>query len=134
MSFQDIDAKTFYSWFKEALKLVPPNSVIVIDNASIHNKREAGTPQKKTLKADMINWLIEKNVDFPPDALKDDIWDIIKEHLKTCPEYSIDKLVQKIRPDVTLERLPPYHVCTFFDEKFYATQFFFVKSIHSNVL
>ena len=81
----------------------------MIDNASIHNKREEGTPTRNTRKADMQNWLIEKNVEFSPRALKDDLWKLIQEKLKDCPEYSIDKMVKELRPDITLERLPPYH-------------------------
>ena len=107
----NIDAETFYEWFKEVLSpdILPPDSVIVIDNASIHNKREEGTPRASTRKGDMLEWLIEKDVEFPAKALKAQIWEIVKEHLKTCPEYSIDKLVKELRPDVTIERSPPYH-------------------------
>ena len=62
----------------------------------------------------MIDWLIEKGVDFPPNALKNDLWEIIKTQLEHEPDYSIDKLIQKMRPDITIERLPPYHVRTHF--------------------
>ena len=58
----------------------------------------------------MIDWLLEKGVDFPPNALKDDLWQIIKEQLLLEPDYGIDKLLQRKRPDITIERLPPYHV------------------------
>ena len=105
----DFDAETMYKWYKEAIKHLPLNSVIVIDNASIHNKRAPGTPKASTYKADMQQWLIEQNVDFSPTALKAELWDIIKEHLKTFPEYAIDEMIKKERPDITLERLPPYH-------------------------
>ena len=105
----DIDAKTFYDWFKEVLMGLPPNSVVVLDNCSIHNKREEGTPKQSTKKAEMQQWLMDKGVDFPPTAIKAQLWEIVKEHLKVCPEYSIDKLAAEIRPDVILERLPPYH-------------------------
>ena len=106
----DFDAKTCYDWYKESLAHLPLNSVVVIDNASIHNKREEGTPTAATRKADMQQWLIEKNVDFPEKALKAQLWDIIKEELKNCPQYSIDKMIKdEGRSDITLERLPPYH-------------------------
>ena len=57
----------------------------------------------------MQSWLTEKGVYFPPKALKAQLWDIIKEKLKTEPEYSIDALVKELRPDITIIRLPPYH-------------------------
>ena len=52
----DIDGKTFYEWFEEALNHLPLNSVVVLDNASIHNKRAPGTPTYATKKADMKDW------------------------------------------------------------------------------
>ena len=36
----DIDAKGFEDWLKEALKNVPPNSVLVFDNASYHSQKD----------------------------------------------------------------------------------------------
>ena len=44
----------------------------------------------------MQKWLIEKNIDFPPKALKAQLWDIIKEELKNCPEYCIDKMINEL--------------------------------------
>ena len=105
----DIDSATFYNWFKDSLKHLPPNAVVVMDNASIHNKRSAGTPTSKSRKIDLQEYLMEQNIDFPPDALKSKLWEITKEHLKTFPDYSIDKMVKQIRPDITIERLPEYH-------------------------
>ena len=89
----DIDAKTFYDWFKEVLKELEEPSAVVMDNASIHNKRAEGTPTASTYKADMQEWLIEKEIDFDPRALKPKLWEIIKEELKNFPEYCIDQLV-----------------------------------------
>ena len=57
----------------------------------------------------MQSWLMDKNFDFPLNALKADLWDIIKEELKSCPEYDIYKMVKRLKPDITLEVLPPYH-------------------------
>ena len=59
----------------------------------------------------MIDYLIDKGIDFPPNALRKDLYDIIRDDLKKNPDYNIDKLVKKLRPDITIERLPPYHVC-----------------------
>ena len=81
-----------------------------MDNASIHNKRPPGTPKFATRKDEMIDWLIEKGIDFPPNGLKKDIWEVIKQHLKNEPDYNLDRLVKRVRPDITIERLPPYHV------------------------
>ena len=86
----------------------------------------------------MIDWLLDMNVDFPPYALKAQIWDIIKEQLKRCPEYNIDNLVKRVRPDVTIERLPPYHVniASYFDvfslERYFVKSFFCVLFLSAN--
>ena len=66
----NITAKDFYEWFKGVLLDLPPYSVVVIDNASIHNTREEGTPKAGSYKADMQEWLMEKGVEFDPKALK----------------------------------------------------------------
>ena len=105
----DIDAKTFYDWFKEVLKELPDHSVVVMDNASIHNKRAEGTPKSGSYKADMQAWLIEHDIDFEPDATRPKLWEIIKEELKNFPEYCIDKLTAECGKDIIIERTPPYH-------------------------
>ena len=63
----------------------------------------------------MQAWLMEKGVDFDPSDYKKDLWELVKEKLKTEPEYSIDALVKELRPDIIIERIPPYHwkVCHF---------------------
>ena len=93
---QDIDSKTFFKWFKKTLLYLLDNSIVVMDNASVHNTRVEGTPKSISHKAVMQNWLMEQGVDFEPDAYKTELWEIIKERLiKVCPEYSVDILVQK---------------------------------------
>ena len=69
-----------------------------------HNKRAPGTPKRNTRKDEMIDWLIEKGVDFPPDALKLELWEIIKDQLLLEPNYDIDKLLERKRPDITHTR------------------------------
>ena len=58
----DITFETFLEWFMENIDELPQNSVIVIDNASIHNKRPEGCPNSLTKKADLQSWLIKKNI------------------------------------------------------------------------
>ena len=57
----------------------------------------------------MQAWLMEKGVDFDPSDYKKELWELIKIQLKIEPEYSIDALVKELRPDIIIERLPPYH-------------------------
>ena len=92
----DIDSKTFYEWFEEALNHLPLNSAVVLDNASKLKKRAPGTPTYATKKADIKDWLIKKIIDFPPRALKSELWEIIKQYLKQCPEYDVDKMLNNV--------------------------------------
>ena len=105
----DITFETFLEWFMENIDELPQNSVIVIDNASIHNKRPDGTPNSLTKKADLQAWLIKKNIYFKPKAKRPELWKIVQAELKNNPEYAIDKLVHAKRPDIIFLRLPPYH-------------------------
>ena len=105
----DITFETFLEWFMENIDELPQNSVIVIDNASIHNKRPDGSPNSLTKKADLQAWLIKKNIYFKPKAKRPELWKLAQAELKNNPEYAIDKLVHAKRPDIIFLRLPPYH-------------------------
>ena len=80
-----------------------------MDNGSNHNKRPKGTPKSSTRKGEMQNWLLKNNIDFDPKALKKDLWLIIQHQLKNFPVYDLDVMIKQHRPDITIERLPPYH-------------------------
>ena len=105
----NIDAKTFYDWFKEVLEVLPDHSVVVMDNASIHNKRAEGTPKAGSYKADMQEWLIAHDIHFDARWTKPLLWEKIKEELKNFPEYCIDQLTAECGKDIIIERTPPYH-------------------------
>ena len=93
----------------ENIHELPENSVIVIDNASIHNKRPEGSPNSKTKKAELQSWLIKKNIYFEPKAKREVLWRLAQAEMKNNPEYAIDKLVHAKRPDIIFLRLPPHH-------------------------
>ena len=106
----DIDSATFNAWFLENIDALPYGSVVVIDNASIHNTRAPGVPTVKTKKAELQKWLTEQGIDFSPKDYRTKLWEKARNHIKNSPEYySLDRLVAERRPDITFERLPPYH-------------------------
>ena len=85
-------------------------SFVVIDNASIHNTRAPGVPTIKTKKAELQKWLTEEGIDFLPTDYRTKLWEKARNHIKNSPKYfSLDRLVAERRPDITFERLPPYH-------------------------
>ena len=72
-----MSADHFEEWF--ATKLfpnVPPNSLIVMDNASYHSRPSDPVPVKSCTKQKMQDWLQAKGVEFPRNALKAELYSI----------------------------------------------------------
>ena len=58
--------------------------------STIHNTDIEGTPKSSSLKANMINYLMDQGEDFPPGASKSKLWAVVQVRLKVCPEYFIN--------------------------------------------
>ena len=59
----DIDGDTYEQWIKECLELLPPNSVLVLDNAPYHSKKiENLTPRSTWKKQELKEWLVAKDI------------------------------------------------------------------------
>jgi hypothetical protein len=55
----------YEKWVTRQLILnLPANSVVVIDNASYHNKQQHQCPTSATTKREMQEWLRSKNIPF----------------------------------------------------------------------
>jgi transposase len=83
------------------------NSVIVLDNASYHNKLDERTPNANNNKAQMKEWLTKRNIKFHEKALKAELYHLIKLHKPRQQSFRIDELFEK--HGHTVLRLPPYH-------------------------
>lgn len=108
----EMNSKIFEKWVKEQLEpVLPPKSLVVMDNASYHSVREEGTkaPTSNSLKGDMINWLEKNNVPFDKKSKKPELYEIIKSK-KQPPIYKVDKFLKITGHEIL--RLPPYH-CEF---------------------
>ena len=104
----DMNGENFEKWLKEKLiPNLPPNSVIVTDNASYHNVQVDRAPTSASRKSDMIEWLISKNIAFDPNSYRVELYDIIKNNKKEHVKYKFDTLVKE--HGHVLLRLPPYH-------------------------
>lgn len=100
----------FRSWFQtQLLPNIPPQSLIVLDNASYHSKILNKAPTSSSKKCDIINWLTEHNIPHDPSHTKCDLHDIVKQH-KHMQVFEIDKIARDAGHEVL--RLPPYH-CQF---------------------
>lgn len=104
----DMNSQNYEKWLSEKLiPNLPPNSVIVCDNAPYHNIQLQKPPTSNSRKADMIDWLTSKNITFSTNLHKPQLYEIIKYHKRQHIVYKFDKLLEE-HGHVAL-RLPPYH-------------------------
>ncbi|XP_028173855.1 uncharacterized protein LOC114362596 [Ostrinia furnacalis] len=97
----------FSKWLNEKLMPnIPPNSVIVMDNAAYHSVRVEKKPTMASTKPEMQDWLRRHEVPFDDKLKKDDLSKLIKSHY-TEDIYKIDELLKANGHEVL--RLPPYH-------------------------
>ena len=58
-------AENYEKYFEKICKLLKPNSLIIIDNASYHSRNSNDYPKSKWEKAQFEQWLKENKVTFP---------------------------------------------------------------------
>ena len=110
-----MNTASFTKWFKESLlQNIPPNSVIVMDNASYHWEILEKSPTMQWRKADMQAW-VEKNVlqkynnvEFGQNATKPELMELVNAY-KTKPLHVIDDDELAKQHNHRVIRLPPYH-------------------------
>lgn len=104
----EMNSENYGKWLEQQLiPNLPAQSVVVIDNAPYHSVQIHPAPTSNSRKAEMINWLNEKNIVFHPDMLKPQLYEIIKRHKKQYIQYKYDQLLEAHGHSVL--RLPPYH-------------------------
>ena len=108
---EDMTGDLFEKWFvDQLLPNIPPNSVIVMDNAPYHSRILNKIPNNNTKKEDILNFMRRKNMEIPEKVpVKKELIKMIK-NLNFKNEYVIDNLCT--RHGHTLLRLPPYY-CIF---------------------
>ena len=104
----EMNYNNYKKWLQEMLiPNLPPNSVLVIDNAPYHNVQVEKCPTMSTRKEEMREWLRRKNIAFTEDMLKIDLYSLIKLHKPRFKIYEIDQIMAEKGHSVL--RLPPYH-------------------------
>ncbi len=100
----EMTGEHFEQWFKDKLlPNVPPNCLIVMDNASYHSRLCEEIPTQSWLKTKMIDWLVYHDVPFRAHALKSELFDIIQSK-KVVRRYIIDEMAKREGHEVV--RLP----------------------------
>lgn len=106
----EMNKENFLKWFKDQLltKLEEP-SLIIMDNASYHSSLLEKQPHSGWNKPEIQKWLQERNLEFPSDAFKLDLLDIVS---RNRPEkvYAADQMA--LEHGHIVLRLAPYH-CIF---------------------
>lgn len=104
----DMNWTNFSTWVRNhLLPNLPPNSVLVVDNASYHNTKDCVEPTMATKKAEMISWLTHRNIHFDSSLTKPEIYNIVKQYKSATRVYKLNVLMNEHGHSVL--RLPPYH-------------------------
>lgn len=103
----EMNGDVFKNWFQKILTLLPPDSVIVMDNAPYHSVKLEKIPNNSWRKSDIILWLEQKNISFNSICLKVELLEEVKKHKHKFNKFVIDDMAEK--EGHTILRLPPYH-------------------------
>lgn len=104
---EDMNADVFERWFSSILNLVEPDSVIVMDNAPYHSRRQEKIPTSASKKAEICQWLLSKNIEFDETMLKMQLLDLVRVNKQKYIKYATDEMARE--KNITVLRLPPYH-------------------------
>jgi transposase len=103
-----MQTENFTKWMSaQLLPYVPRHSLIILDNAPYHNTLTEDTfPQSGSKKAELQQWLSERNIPFEEWLLKPALYDLCRQHASP-PTYVIDELATTFSCEIL--RTPQYH-------------------------
>jgi transposase len=105
---EEMNAEIFEGWFFNVLiPAIPPGSTIIMDNAPYHSRVKDKAPTTSSRKGEMIDWLKKKNIPYPIDAKKPELYDLVRIHKPRLKTYEIDSKASS--QGFKILRLPPYH-------------------------
>ena len=85
----------YVKYFENICKLLKPNIVIIIDNASYHSRNAEDFPVSKWRKAQFQSRLTENKIPFKPDALRSELWTLCKKYRTDETSKVIDNIAKK---------------------------------------
>jgi hypothetical protein len=93
---EEMNSDCFQTWFAEQLlPNIEPSSVIVIDNAPYHSKKIDKVPTTATRKAEIQQWLKDKNIAYEDDLLKAELLQIVRTHKHLYGDYVVDQMARQ---------------------------------------
>lgn len=104
---KEMTTKIFVKWLKENLiPNLPPNSIVVIDDAPYHSTQAEKIPSRSSLKNEMQEWLSKNNITFEKEMSKPELYNLTLVN-KPEKKYVVDELLRQHGHEIV--RLPPYH-------------------------
>jgi hypothetical protein len=89
----------FMTWVRaKLLPNLPPQAVLVTDNASYHNIKINKDPTSTTKKNDMISWLVPRNITHDPRKTKPELYELIKQNKPRHCGYVLGTELESISP------------------------------------
>ena len=77
----EMNLEHFMEWFtQQLLPIIPPTSVLVLDNATYHNKQKDKPPTTANRKDDIKKWLDEHNIEYDDKDIKKTLLEKVKQH------------------------------------------------------
>ena len=91
----EMNGKHFTEWFeKQLLPNIPPQSVIILDNAPYHNVVVEKIPTKSSRKGDMQEWLRRHEIEIDSKDLKKDLFEKIQKEASQ-KRFVVDDLARE---------------------------------------
>ncbi|XP_076229206.1 uncharacterized protein LOC143174156 isoform X2 [Nomia melanderi] len=88
--YGQMDAVNFESWIVELLvPNIPPNTVVVMDNAPYHSTEMNKAPHKYAKREDMLSWLEQNNLPHKEKMKKYELAELISRHKPAKRIYKV---------------------------------------------
>jgi transposase len=78
-----------------------------MDKTPYHSKKIDKVPTTATKKAEIQQWMRDKNIVYEDDLLKAELLQIVRTHKHLYGDYVVDQMARQAGH--TVLRLPPYH-------------------------
>ncbi|XP_037515384.1 uncharacterized protein LOC119391809 [Rhipicephalus sanguineus] len=107
---EEMDGNRFEGWFGDVLQKLPAGSVIALDNAPYHSRREEKLPTTSWKKENIQEWLNSKDIAYSATLVKRQLLELVASVKPRFLSYIIDNAAA--RAGCVVLRLPPYY-CEF---------------------
>ncbi|KAH7982696.1 hypothetical protein HPB52_006624 [Rhipicephalus sanguineus] len=86
----EMDGNRFEGWFNDILQKLPAGSVIVLDNAPYHSRREEKLPTTIWKEEKIHEWLTSKNITYGERMIKQQLLELVASVKSRFLSYIVD--------------------------------------------